>query len=234
MLSVNNVTVDIEGSRILSGVNIEVNDGEFVCLLGRNGAGKTTTFRTIMGYRKVASGTIEMDGRQISGLPPWKIARLGFGFSPEESEVFGDLTVAENIELPVWTRPSSDRSAQDRLNLAYEIFPKLLRYKSRGGMQLSGGERKMVSVARALALDPKFLLLDEPFEGLSPVIIPEIANGIGSIRSMGRAILLAESNIHHVPKSIDRIYVIERGEIIFSGQLADTHKDRFLTSVIAG
>ncbi len=234
MLSLTNLTVDIEGSRILNGITLHVLEGEFVCLFGRNGAGKTTVFRTIMGYRKPDSGLIEADSRQISGLQPWKIARLGIGFSPEESEVFGDLTVAENIELPVWTRPHSKRSAEDRLRLAYEIFPKLARYKSRGGTQLSGGERKMLSVARALALDPKLLLLDEPFEGLSPVVIPEIAAGIGSIRAMGCAILLAESNIHHVPESVDRIYVIERGEIIFSGPLAEARSNPFVNSVIMG
>jgi branched-chain amino acid transport system ATP-binding protein len=234
MLSVTDLKVDIQGSRILNGPAFQVREGEFVCLLGRNGSGKTTTLRTIMGYRKPASGTITFEGAVISGLPPWKIARLGIGFSPEESEVFGDLTVAENIELPVWTRPDTARSAGDRVNLAYEVFPKLLRYKARGGTQLSGGERKMVSVARALALDPKLLLLDEPFEGLSPVIIPEIAKGIGSIRSMGCSILLAESNIHHVPESIDRLYVIERGELIFSGRLSDARKDAFVNSVISG
>ncbi len=234
MLSVTNLKVDIQGSRILDGVTFQVLQGEFVCLLGRNGSGKTTTLRTIMGYRKAAAGAIEFEGESISKLPTWKIARLGIGYSPEESEVFGDLTVAENIELPVSTRPRTDRTAGERVSLAYEVFPKLVRYKARGGMQLSGGERKMVSVARSLALDPKLLLLDEPFEGLSPVIIPEIAHGIGSIRSMGCSILLAESNIHHVPDSIDRVYVIERGELIFAGQLSDARKDPFVNSVISG
>jgi branched-chain amino acid transport system ATP-binding protein len=234
MLSVTDLKVDIQGSRILNGLTFQVHQGEFVCLLGRNGAGKTTILRTVMGYRKPVSGRIEFGGAAISGLPPWKIARLGIGFSPEESEVFGDLTVAENIELPVWTRPNGARPAEDRVRLAYEVFPKLVRYKARGGTQLSGGERKMVSVARALALDPKLLLLDEPFEGLSPVIIPEIARGIGSIRSMGCSILLAESNIHHVPESVDRIYVIERGEIIFSGKLRGARQDPFVNSIISG
>ncbi len=234
MLSVTDLRADIEGSRILNGLTLQVQEGEFVCLLGRHGAGKTTAFRTIMGYRKPAAGSIEFNGTRISGLAPWKIARLGIGFSPEEAEVFGDLTVAENVELPVWTRPGTAQTAESRIELAYRVFPKLLKYKSRGGAQLSGGERKMLSVARALALDPKLLLLDEPFEGLSPVIIPEIAEGIGSIRSMGCSILLAESNIHHVPESIDRVYVLERGEIIFSGQLCDARKDPFVNSVIFG
>ena len=180
-----------------------------------------------MGYRKPVAGRIDFDGVRISGLSPWKIARLGIGFSPEEAEVFADLTVAENIELPVWTRPNTARPAQARVDLAYEVFPKLVRYKSRGGMQLSGGERKMVSVARALAIDPKLLLLDEPFEGLSPASSRKSPAESASIRSMGCSILLAESNIHHVPESIDRVYVLERGEMIFSGQLHDAREDRF-------
>jgi branched-chain amino acid transport system ATP-binding protein len=234
MLSVTDLTVDIQGSRILNGLTFEARQGEFICLFGRNGAGKTTTFRTIMGYRKPLAGRVELDGTAITGLAPWQIARLGVGFSPEESEVFADLTVAENIEFPVWTRPLKDRTLQERVNLAYEIFPKLLQYKERGGTQLSGGERKMVSIARALALSPKLLLLDEPFEGLSPVIIPVIASGIGSVRSLGCSIILAESNIHHVPESIDRIYVLERGELIFAGTVGDARKDAFVNKVISG
>jgi branched-chain amino acid transport system ATP-binding protein len=234
MLSITDLKVDIQGSRILNGISFQVSQGEFICLLGRNGAGKTTAFRTIMGYRKPVSGDIEFEGTRIARLSPWKIARLGIGFSPEESEVFGDLTVAENIELPIWTRPNTTQTPAERVGLAYQVFPKLVRYKARGGMQLSGGERKMVSVARALALAPKLLLLDEPFEGLSPVIIPEIAQGIGSIRSIGCSILLAESNIHHVPESIDRLYVLERGEFIFSGSLAGARQDPFVNKIISG
>lgn len=234
MLSIDNLKVDIQGSRILNGISLQVGQGEFVCLLGRNGAGKTTTFRAIMGYRKPADGSISLDGSDITGFTPWQTARLGIGFSPEESEVFADLTVAENIELPAWTRPIKEKTAEDRVKLAYQVFPKLTQYKARGGAQLSGGERKMVSVARALALDPKLLLLDEPFEGLSPVIIPLIADGIASIGRMGCSILLAESNIHHVPEAVDRIYVLERGELIFTGKLAEARRDPFVSKVIAG
>jgi len=234
MLSVIDLHVDIQGSRILKGLNFEIRDGEFVCLFGRNGAGKTTALRTIMGYREPAGGSITFDGANMAGLPTWKIARLGIGFSPEESEVFGDLTVAENIALPIATRPDTKRPAEERVQRSYDIFPKLVRYKERGGTQLSGGERKMVSVARALALDPSLLLLDEPFEGLSPVIIPEIAEGIASIRTAGCSVLLAESNIHHVPEMVDRVYVIERGEIVFAGKLNDARKDPLVSAVISG
>lgn len=233
MLDIDSLTVDIQNSRILRGISLQVRAGELVCLIGRNGAGKTTTLRTIMGYRAPLSGSIAFDGKSLVGLRTHAIAQLGIGYSPEESEVFGDLTVAENIELATWTRPDG-RPAQERIDLAYRVFPKLLRYKSRGGMQLSGGERKMVSVARALALDPKILLLDEPFEGLSPAIIPIIGEGIASIRSMGHAVLMAESNVHHIPEYTDRLYVIERGEIIFSGTPAQALQNDEVMRVISG
>jgi len=233
MLSVQNLVVDIDGSHILRGVSIDVSAGELVCLVGRNGAGKSTTFRTIMGQRKPVSGAISLEGRSIIGLRPFAIARLGVGFAPEESEVFGDLSVAENILLPTWTR-ETDRSAAEREALAYRVFPKLERYRARGGQQLSGGERKMVSIARALALDPKLLLLDEPTEGLSPAIVPSIVDGIASIRQMGHAVLIAESNLHHVPDFADRLYVIERGEIIYAGSPAGVEADARVASIVKG
>lgn len=233
MLSVHNLMVDIDGSHILRGVSIDVSAGELVCLVGRNGAGKSTTFRTIMGQRKPVSGAISLEGRSIVGLRPFAIARLGVGFAPEESEVFGDLSVAENILLPTWTR-ETDRSAAEREALAYRVFPKLERYRARGGQQLSGGERKMVSIARALALDPKLLLLDEPTEGLSPAIVPSIVDGIASIRQMGHAVLIAESNLHHVPDFADRLYVIERGEIIYAGTPAGVETDARVARVVKG
>jgi branched-chain amino acid transport system ATP-binding protein len=233
LLSVSNLKVDIEGSRILNGISLSVAAGELVCLIGRNGAGKTTTFRTVMGYRRARSGTISFDGLELSKMPTWQIAQSGVGFSPEESEVYSDLSVAENIELPTWTRPTG-RAAATRIEEAYAVFPKLRQYLARGGAQLSGGERKMVSIARALTLDPKLLLLDEPFEGLSPSIIPSIAAGVASIRAMGKGILIAESNVHHIPDYADRIYVLERGEVMFSGSLGEAYRDRNVMRVIAG
>lgn len=233
MLKLSNLKVDIQGSRILNGISLSVGAGELVCLVGRNGAGKTTTFRSIMGYRRPLSGEITFDGTDLTKLPTWKIAQRGIGYSPEESEVYADLTVAENIELSTWTRPSG-RPAEVRIEEAYRVFPKLRQYLARGGAQLSGGERKMVSIARALTLDPNLLLLDEPFEGLSPAIIPLIAEGVASIRSMGKGVLMAESNVHHIPDYVDRIYVLERGELMFSGSLAEAHRDRDVMRVIAG
>jgi branched-chain amino acid transport system ATP-binding protein len=233
MLSLSNLKVDIEGSRILNGISLSVAAGELVCLVGRNGAGKTTTFRSIMGYRQPVSGDIIFEGKDLTKLPTWQRVQGGIGFSPEESEVYADLTVAENIELSTWTRPAG-RPASTRIEEAYTVFPKLRQYLGRGAAQLSGGERKMVSIARALTLDPKLLLLDEPFEGLSPAIIPSIAKGVASIRAMGRGILIAESNVHHIPDYADRIYVLERGEVMFSGSLAEAYRDRAVMRVIAG
>jgi len=233
MLAIANLVVDIQGSRILRGISLEVGAGELVCLVGRNGAGKTTTFRTIMGYLKPVSGEVQFLNQPIVGMPTHRIAQLGVGYAPEESQVFGDLTVAENIEMPTWTRPQG-RDAKTRIDLAYEIFPKLRQYEQRGGNQLSGGERKMVSIARALALDPQLLLLDEPFEGLSPAIIPSITEGISSIRKLGHGVLMAESNVHHIPEFADRLYVLERGEIIYHGKPGDTYPPEVMKVITGG
>ena len=231
MLKMFDVDVVIEASRILRKVTLEAGPGELVCLIGRNGAGKTTTLRTVMGYRRPAGGTITLGGETIAGLPTHAIAARGVGYAPEESGVFGDLTVAENIELPTWTRPGG-RPAAERVARAYDVFPRLRGFAARGGTQLSGGERKMLSIARALALDPTLLLLDEPFEGLSPAIIPQLGESIAAIARLGPAILLAESNIHHVPVYATRLYVIERGEIVFAGRPEELRRRPDLARII--
>lgn len=233
MLALNQLSVDIQSSRILRGISLEVAAGQMVCLVGRNGAGKSTTFRTIMGFLRPVSGTIKFQDQSLVGMPTHRIAQLGIGYSPEESQVFADLTVAENIELPTWTRPSA-RDAKSRIDQAYEIFPKLRQYATRDGNQLSGGERKMVSIARALTLDPTLLLLDEPFEGLSPAIIPSISEGIASIRRSGHAVLMAESNVHHIPDYADSLYVLERGEIIYRGKPGDTYPPEVMKVITGG
>ena len=233
MLRVRDLAVDIQGSPVLRGVSFAAAAGELICLVGRNGAGKTTTLRTIMGLRRPKAGTIELDRSDIVGLRPYRIARMGVGFAPEESEVFGELTVAENIAMPTWTCPGS-RTAAARIADAYRVFPRLERYRARGGHALSGGERKMVSIARALALGPRLLLLDEPTEGLSPVIVPSIIEGLMSIRALGQAVVIAESNIHHVPEFVDRLYVIERGEIIFAGRPSEAIRDPAVARIIEG
>jgi len=231
MLTIRDLVVDIVGSRVLRGISLEVGKGELVCLVGRNGAGKTTAFRSIMGFRRPIAGAITFEQHSLIGRWPYEIARMGIGFAPEESEVFGELTVAENIALPTWTC-ASERSAEQRIEEAYRVFPKLRRYADRGGQALSGGERKMLSIARALALGPKLLLLDEPTEGLSPAIVPTIVDGLSNIRAFGHAVFIAESNIHHVPEFTDRLYVIERGEIIFAGKPEEARRNPAIARVI--
>jgi branched-chain amino acid transport system ATP-binding protein len=233
MLAVEAIDVFIQSSHILRRVSLEVQDREVVCLVGRNGAGKTTTLRTIMGYLRPHAGRIVFQGEAIQGRRPHEIARRGLGFSPEDSGIFTDLTVAENIEISTWTR-AAGRPAAERIERAYEVFPVLRGYRHRKGPEMSGGERKMLSVARALALDPHMLLLDEPFEGLSPAIIPAVSRGLAEITQRGHAILLAESNIHHVPDFATRLYVIERGEIIFAGPPEAVRGDAGTMRIIGG
>jgi branched-chain amino acid transport system ATP-binding protein len=233
MLAVRDLDVFIDGSHVLRRVALDVAAGEAVCLVGRNGSGKSTTLRTIMGYRRPAAGTITFNGTPIGGQPTHAIAARGLGFSPEDSGIFADLSVAENIEIATWTRPGG-RPAAERVALAYEVFPRLRGYADRGGTAISGGERKMLSIARALALDPTLLLLDEPFEGLSPAIIPAIGDAIAAIARQGRGVLIAESNIHHVPAWTQRLYVVERGEIIFAGPLDQAQRDATVLRIIGG
>src|SRR5262252_8984984 len=233
MLKVEHLDVFIQTSHILRRVSIEVGERQVVCLVGRNGAGKTTALRAIMGYLRPRAGRIAFRGREIQGCRTSEIARMGLGFAPEDSGIFSDLTVAENIEISTWTR-ATDRPAAERIEQAYRVFPALRRYMGRKGPEMSGGERKMLSIARALALDPDMLLLDEPFEGLSPAIVPTVSEGLASITGLGRSILMAESNIHHVPEFTTRLYVIERGEIIFIGRPEDVHSDRAVMRVIGG
>jgi branched-chain amino acid transport system ATP-binding protein len=233
LLRLEGLRVTIDASEILRGISLEVGAGDTVCLVGRNGSGKTTTLRTVMGYRRPSAGTITFKGESIGGLPTHTIAARGLAFSPEDSGIFADLSVAENIEIATWTR-TGGRPAAERLALAYEVFPRLRGYAARGGTAISGGERKMLSIARALALDPELLLLDEPFEGLSPAVIPSLAEAIAAITRLGRSIVIAESNIHHVPAWTRRLYVVERGEIVFAGTLDEARRDATVLRVIGG
>lgn len=233
LLDVSRLHVSLAGNPVLRGVSLRVSPGELVCLVGRNGAGKSTTMRTVMGYVPLEGGDIAWKGRSIKGLATHRIATLGLGYTPEGSDVFGDLSVEDNIALPTWTRKTA-KPAAERIAAAYQVFPKLREYLHRGGHQLSGGERKMVSIARALALDPELLLLDEAFEGLSPAILPVISEGLQRVLDQSRGVLLAESNFYHLPRFASRIYVIERGEILFEGSIAQVEKDAAVMKIIKG
>lgn len=233
LLEVESIEVFIQSSRILRGVSLGMGQGEVVCLIGRNGAGKTTTLRTVMGYLRPARGRILFKDADLTRKSPYEIGRMGIGYAPEESAIFPDLTTHENIEISTWMR-TTDRSAKQRIELAYEVFPVLRKYKDRKGTHMSGGERKMLSIARALALDAELFLLDEPFEGLAPALVIQVAGSIQEIAGMGSSILIVESNIYHVPDFAQRLYVLERGEVIFSGLPQDVAGREEVLRIIAG
>ncbi len=232
-LNIDHLHVDLDGTGVLRDIGLRVGEGELVCLVGRNGAGKTTTFRSIMGFVRPSRGDIAWKGQSLIGMPTHAIARLGLGYTPEGSDVFGELSVADNIALPTWSR-KTESSAGSRTAAAYAVFPVLEKYRARGAMQLSGGERKMVSIARAMALDPQLLLLDEAFEGLSPALLPTISDGLRRSLDQGRSILLAESNYYHLPSFAHRIYIIERGEVVFEGTQKQARADPAALKLIDG
>jgi branched-chain amino acid transport system ATP-binding protein len=233
ILEVEKLNVYIKASHILRNVSIQVGEKEVICLIGRNGAGKTTILKSVMGFIHPQSGKVRFMEQDIVGIAPYKIAQMGIGYAPEDSGILGSLTTQENIEIATWNRETL-RTPEERVKLAYSVFPKLERYRARKGTQISGGERKMLSVARALALDSHLFLLDECFEGLFPAIIPQIAQSIQEIAKMGNSVLIAESNIYHVPDFTDRLYVIERGEIIFSGKPEELINDKAVLRIVAG
>src|SRR5262245_12240595 len=219
MLDLDNVNAYYGDSHILHGVSLPVREGEVVCLLGRNGAGKTTTILTIMGYLKPRPGRVLYRGRDIAALPPYKVARLGFGFVPQERGIFPSLTVREN--LTVFAREGSGTGSRWTLDRVFELFPNLRARERNLGFQLSGGEQQMLSIARALLLNPTLLLLDEPSEGLAPMIVQEIVEVLRVLKREGLAILLVEQNLHTALAVGDRHHVMNKGEICFSGSSAE-------------
>jgi branched-chain amino acid transport system ATP-binding protein len=216
-LELENVNAFYGESHVLHGVSLAVAAGEVVCLLGRNGAGKTTTLLTIMGYLQPRPGRIVYGGRDLAGMQPYEVARLGFGFVPQERGIFPSLTVRENLTV------AARRGASGRWNLAeiHRLFPRLQERAANLGFQLSGGEQQMLSIARALMLNPSLLLLDEPSEGLAPMIVDEIIAILRQLRQEGLAILLVEQNMHTALDLADRHHVLSKGEICFVGSSAE-------------
>jgi branched-chain amino acid transport system ATP-binding protein len=204
-------------SHVLRGVSLSVGEGEVVCLLGRNGAGKTTTILTAMGYVKPRTGRIAYRARNITALRPFEIARLGVGYVPQERGIFPSLTVVEN--LTVFARGA--KRGRWTLPRIFALFPVLEARLGHLGFQLSGGEQQMLSIARALMLNPTLLLLDEPSEGLAPMILQQIVTAIKSLRSEGLAILLVEQNLRTALALGDRHHVLNKGEICYTGSSAE-------------
>jgi branched-chain amino acid transport system ATP-binding protein len=217
MLDLDHIDAFYGDSHILHGVSFSVRDGEVVCLLGRNGAGKTTTIMTVMGYLHPRRGAIRYNGRDIGTLSPYAVARLGFGLVPQERGIFPSLTVREN--LTVFAR--AGRGAYWTLPRIFALFPSLAARERNLGFQLSGGEQQMLSIARALMLNPSLLLLDEPSEGLAPIIVSEIVQVLHRLKGEGLAILLVEQNLRLALALADRHHVMNKGEICFSGTSAE-------------
>lgn len=215
-------------SHILKGVNLEVGEGELVTLLGRNGAGKSTTLRSIMGLTPARSGHVRVFGTESTHLAPFRIARLGVGLVPEGRRVFSNLTVDENLKIPV------DRPGPWNIARVYELFPRLAERKGHKGRQLSGGEQEMLSIARVLLLNPKLLLLDEPSQGLAPLIVQNVFNVIVAARNEGTSVLLIEQNVRAAIEIADRAYVLERGTVIYTDVAAEFGRDEQRVQELAG
>ncbi len=237
LLEFDKVNAFIGVVQVLRNVSLKVDKGEIVCLLGRNGAGKTSTIRTTIGLLRPKDGKVLYKGEDVTELPPYKRARLGIGLAPDYRGVFTDLTVWENLQYPKWVigkKSLSNRSEVDFEKETFNIFPELNELKNREGLVLSGGEGKMLATARALMLRPTLLLLDEPLEGLAPIIKLRFAERIKKIRELGVSILTAESNLPNASRIADRVYVIERGEIIYEGDIKEVSKNEKLRMLISG
>jgi branched-chain amino acid transport system ATP-binding protein len=219
MLSVRNLEAYYGRAHILADLSLEVGTGEVVVLLGRNGAGKSTTLKSIMGLVRPARGEVTFAGRRIERLEPYEIAECGLGYVPEDRRIFTELTVMENLEVgrqgaragaPTWT--------PERL---FRLFPNLAEMTGRLGGRTSGGEQQMLTIARTLMGNPSCILLDEPSEGLAPVIVDQMAAAIRELKTEGLAVLLSEQNLHFATEVSDRAYIIEKGRIRFSGTMAE-------------
>jgi branched-chain amino acid transport system ATP-binding protein len=214
LLKIENLDVFIGSTQILRNISLGVNEGEIVCLLGRNGAGKSSIIKSTIGLYPSRSGKIIFKDKDITSFSPRKKVLSGIGYSPEDTRIFTELTVEENINLSTWVRGKGEIFSYENI---FAIFPKIKDFLARKGLNLSGGEKKMVSVARALALNPSLLLLDEAFEGLAPLVVNHFMEALSQIRKLGVTILLGESNVRIVSQVTERTYIVERGEIIFEG-----------------
>jgi branched-chain amino acid transport system ATP-binding protein len=222
ILSVQDVYTSYGLSQVLFGVSLEVAAGECVCLLGRNGVGKTTTMRSIMGLTPPRQGRVMWKGRDVSGRQPYQIADLGIGFVPEDRRIFADLTVWENLDVAARSRGGKTAWTLERV---FGLFPNLRDLVNRQGGFLSGGEQQMLTIARTLMGNPELLLLDEPSEGLAPLVVDHLKEQIARLKQDGLTILLAEQNVDFCLDLADRVYVLEKGHIRYEGTAASFRQD---------
>jgi branched-chain amino acid transport system ATP-binding protein len=210
-------------AQILFDVGLEVGRGEVVALMGRNGAGKSTTMKAVMGLLARKRGAITFRGKEVGALPPYRIARMGMGFVPEDRRVFGDLSVMENLDTG--RQPPREDAPSWTPEKLFRLFPNLGEMPNRPGSQMSGGEQQMLTVSRTLMGNPYLVLLDEPSEGVAPIIVEQMANMILELKREGLSILLSEQNLHFAELVSDRAYVLEKGQIRFSGTIEELARD---------
>jgi branched-chain amino acid transport system ATP-binding protein len=210
-------------SQVLFGVSLAVRPGECVALIGRNGVGKTTTMRSIMGLTPAHSGHIRWSGRDITHLAPYRVCRLGIGFVPEDRRIFPELSVWENLDIA--RRKSTNGAAAWSEAQVFDLFPDLAEIRDRKGGVLSGGQQQMLTIARTLMGNPALLLLDEPSEGLAPLIVEQLRETVARLKARGLSIVLAEQNLEFVLALADRIYIMEKGEVRFTGTPGDLRAD---------
>jgi len=229
LLKVENLDVFIGSTQILRNISIGINEGEIICLLGRNGAGKSSIIKSIIGLYPSRSGKISFKEMDITSFSPRKKVLSGIGYSPEDTRLFSELTVKENIVLSTWVKAKGEMFSFETI---FNIFPRINKLLDRKGLNLSGGEKKMVSIARALALNPSLLLLDEAFEGLAPLVVKNFIEALNQIRGLGVTILLGESNVRIASQTVERSYIIERGEVIFEGHPREILENEKLLTLV--
>jgi len=215
-------------SHILHDVGLTVAEGQITTLLGRNGAGKSTTLRSLVGLTPPRSGRVVLFGKDITGQAPYRIAASGVGFVPEGRRVFANLTVDENLRVPI------ERTGPYNIDRIYQLFPRLAERRQNLGRQLSGGEQEMLSIGRALLLNPKLLILDEPSQGLAPLIVKEVFRIVAQMRVEGISVLLVEQNVRMSLEISDHAYVLENGQMVYSGPAADLRADETRIQALAG
>jgi branched-chain amino acid transport system ATP-binding protein len=211
MLRLSGISVSIGPVGILRNVSMEIGSGQFAGLIGRNGAGKTTLMRTIMGILPYRDGDVDFDGTALGSLPTHRRVRLGVGYMPEDRRLVPGLSVEENVLLPAWSAGFSD--AAERLARVYQQIPEVQEFRARRALQLSGGQQKLVALARAMMAGTRLLLLDEPFEGVAPVLARRLAEVIAGLRQTGLTAILSESSLTHAHGLLDRVFVIDRGAV---------------------
>ncbi|MCG6559472.1 ABC transporter ATP-binding protein [Ruegeria sp. 1NDH52C] len=219
MLEIDSLTARYGRAQILNGVSLTLGRNEVVALLGRNGAGKSTTMKSVMGLVRQTGGSIRLDGASILGRASHLICRAGIGYVPEDRRIFGELTVEENLE--VGRRPAREGAPHWTTDHLFQLFPNLAERRQNLGKQLSGGEQQMLSIARTLMGNPSLVLLDEPSEGIAPVIVEQMANVISELKREGLSVLLSEQNLHFAREVSDRAYIIEKGTMRYEGDFAD-------------